>query len=140
MSAPEAGAILPRAPAPGSPVFAEAWHAEVLAIAHALTRAGMFTAAEWAEALGAEIRRGETAGAPDSDENYYRAALAALERLAGARSPETGISLESRVEAWRRAYLNTPHGRPVTLAAGAGPVENRHDHDHHHRHDHRHDR
>jgi nitrile hydratase accessory protein len=136
LSAAEAGTtILPREPAPGTPVFAEPWHAEVLAIAYALSRSGLFTAGDWAEALGAEIRRATEAGEPDSDASYYRAALAALERLVGASSPETGGSLEARVAAWRRAYLNTPHGRPVTLAAGAGPVDNngdRHDHDHHH--------
>jgi nitrile hydratase accessory protein len=134
LSAPEAGTILPREPAPGSPVFAEPWHAEVLAIAHALTGAGLFTAGEWAETLGAEIRRNAEAGAPDSDASYYRAALAALERLVRAGSPETAGSLDERIEAWRRAYLNTPHGRPVTLAAGAGPMDN-HGHAHEHRHD-----
>jgi len=137
LSAPEGGAILPREPVTGAPVFAEPWHAEVLAIAHALTRAGMFTAGDWADALGSEIRRREAAGERDSDDTYYRAALAALERLAGAGSPETGGSLEERVEAWRRAYLNTPHGRPVTFAAAAGPVDN---HGHARHHDHRHDR
>jgi nitrile hydratase accessory protein len=125
---------MPREPAAGAPVFAEPWHAEVLAIAHALTQSGLFTAGDWAEALGAQIRRSEMAGAPDSEASYYRAALAALERLVGTGSPETGGSLEERVEAWRRAYLNTPHGQPVTLAAGAGPMDN-HDHDHAHRHD-----
>lgn len=122
-------ALLPPEPEPGAPVFAEPWHAEVLGIAHALTRAGMFAASEWAETLGAEIRRRNESGEPDTDETYYRAALAALERLVGAKWPETGAALRERVEAWRRAYLNTPHGRPVTLAAAAAPVENGHHHD-----------
>jgi nitrile hydratase accessory protein len=133
LSAPEVGALLPREPAPGAPVFGEPWHAEVLAIAYALTRSGLFTPAAWAEALGAEIRRSGAAGEPDSEASYYRAALAALERLVGAGSPQTGESLDERVEAWRRAYLNTPHGQPVTLAAGEGPVDkHRHAHDDHH--------
>jgi nitrile hydratase accessory protein len=103
------------------PVFAEPWHAEVLGIANALSRSGMFTGSEWTASLGAEIRRLLDAGEPDTEETYYRAALDALERLVGERSPETGGSLAARVEAWRRAYLNTPHGRPVTLAAGELP-------------------
>jgi nitrile hydratase accessory protein len=107
----------------------------VLAVAFALTRAGLFSAAEWAEALGAEIRRQGNSGDGDSEENYYRAALAALERLCGDKSPETGASLDRRVEAWRRAYLNTPHGQPVTLAASGRPVDNhQHGDDHHHHH------
>jgi nitrile hydratase accessory protein len=133
LSAPEAGALLPREPAPGAPVFAEPWHAEVLAMAHALTGSGLFTPGAWAEALGAEIRRNGEAGMPDSDASYYRAALGALERLVGAGSPETAAALDERVETWRRAYLNTPHGQPVNLAAGEGPVDkHRHAHDDHH--------
>lgn len=132
MSTPDA-ALLPREPPAGAPVFAEPWHAQVLAVAFALTRAGLFTAGEWAEALGSEIRSREEAGNDDSEEEYYRAALAALERLCGDKSPATGRSLDERVEAWRRAYFNTPHGKPVTLAAGDRAVENHtHAHDHHH--------
>ena len=134
MSAPEA-ALLPRDGPPGAPVFAEPWHAEVLGIANALIRGGMFSPAEWASALGAEIRALGAAGAADTEQSYYRAALGALERLVGEKSPETGGSLLERVEAWRRAYLNTPHGQPVTLAAAALPEG---DHEHHHDHDHSH--
>lgn len=130
MSAPEP-ALLPREPSAGAPVFAEPWHAEVLAIAHALTRAGLFSASEWADALGAAIARAGESGLADSDETYYRAALEALERLVADRSRETSGSLPERVEAWRRAYLNTPHGKPVTLAAATGPVENRQSHHDH---------
>jgi nitrile hydratase accessory protein len=133
LSETESG-LLPREPTPGAPVFAEPWHAEVLGIASALTRAGLFSASEWAETLGAEIRRSSNSGAPDTEETYYRAVLWALERLVASKSPETGGSLGERVEAWRRAYLNTPHGNPVTLAAAASPAENHHNH-HHERHD-----
>ena len=91
-------------------------------MADALARAGVFTAAEWAEMLGAELRRSALAGLPDSDDLYYRGALAALERLVGSKLPSTAEALDGRIEAWRRAYLDTPHGRPVSLAAGAGGV------------------
>jgi nitrile hydratase accessory protein len=123
-------ALLPREPAPGAPVFAEPWHAEVLGLADALTRSGLFTPAEWAETLGAALRKA-TAGAPDSEATYYVAALSALEALVTEKSPATGLSLAERIEAWRRAYLNTPHGQPVTLAAADGPPNNPH---HHHDH------
>ncbi len=120
MSPPEP-ALLPREPKSGSTVFAEPWHAEALGIANALIQSGMYTHVEWAEALGAEILR-HTSAEPETDETYYQAVLAALEKLVGAKSPETGGSLGDRVEAWRRAYLNTPHGRPVTLAGTGGPA------------------
>ena len=136
MSAHEA-ALLPREPKPGSTVFAVPWHAEALGIANALIQSGMYSQVEWAETLAAEIRRLAASGEPDTEETYYQAVLAALERLVGEKSPETGGSLVDRVEAWRRAYLNTPHGQPVTLAAAAGLAvayePNDHE-DHHHAH------
>jgi S1-C subfamily serine protease len=46
------------------------------------------------------------------------AALRALERLVAAGGGLPAPVLAERVEAWRRAYLNTPHGRPVQLSAG----------------------
>ena len=128
MSGPEA-ALLPREPAAGTPVFAEPWHAEVLAVAFALTRDGIFSAGEWADALGAEIARATAAGTPDTETGYYGAALKALESLVSAKLPSTGVALAERIEAWRCAYLNTPHGQPVTLAAAALPMAH---HDHHH--------
>jgi nitrile hydratase accessory protein len=132
LSAPEP-ALLPRDATPGAPVFGEPWHAEVLGIANALIRGGMFSSTEWANELGAEIRRRGEASEPDTETTYYYAALGALERLVGEKSPATGGSLLDRVEAWRRAYLNTPHGQPVTLAAAALPRadHDHHDHDHH---------
>ena len=122
MSRPEVPSLLPRESTPGAPVFEEPWHAQVLAIADSLTRAGLFSAGEWAAARGASLRSAAAAGAADDQTTYYQAALTALEALVADRSPETGQSLPVRIETWRRAYLNTPHGKPVELAAGeTGP-------------------
>ena len=52
-------------------VFAEPWEAQAFALAVSLQDRGVISAAEWAEALGAEI-----AAAPDAD--YYACWLAAL--------------------------------------------------------------
>jgi hypothetical protein len=105
----------------------------------------MYSATEWAAALGAEIRQLDKTGESDSDEIYYRAVLAALEHLVTEKSLATGGALAERMEAWRRAYLSTPHGQPVLLEAGDRPLANDdehggHDHDRedhaHHHHDH----
>ena len=96
---------------PRTQVFQEAWHAQTLAAAHALEQSGSFTKAEWAAALGAALRRAEAAGAPDTEETYYLAALEALEALA----PMTQADLDARKTAWEEAYLRTPHGQPVVL-------------------------
>ncbi len=115
MNGPEA--IAPLAGRDGAPAFEEPWQAQVLALAYALADAGVFTASAWSETLGAELRKAAARGAPDNQSTYYDAALVALEGL----TIDCGLSgdeLMSRTAAWRRAYLNTPHGKPVELAAG----------------------
>ena len=98
---------------PRDPVFDEAWQAQVLAIADTLVQAGRFSATDWADTLGAELRAAQAGGQPDTTETYYLAALAALEKLA-----TTATDLTSRKEEWARAYLHTPHGDPVLLTRG----------------------
>ena len=114
-------ALLPRERRGGGPIFAEAWHADALAIAIVLTRRGVFSAAEWSAALGAAVRASEARGEPDDEEHYYEAVLSALESLIDRALPEVGSAIAPRAEQWRRAYLRTPHGQPVELQAGAEP-------------------
>lgn len=121
MSAPEAARIAPLARRDGDPTFAEPWQAQLLALAFALVERGVFSPAAWSEALGAELRRAQARGEPDDHETYYAAALAALEQLVASSGSLTAGALSARIEAWRRAYLATPHGRPVELAAAGDP-------------------
>lgn len=100
--------------APRDPIFDEAWQAQVLAIADTMVQAGRFSATDWAETLGAELRVADAAGKPDTTQTYYEAALAALERL----TPITGAELFERKADWTRAYQRTPHGKPVVLETG----------------------
>lgn len=103
---------------PRDPVFDEGWQAQVLAMADTMVQAGRFSATDWAETLGAELRKAEAAGKPDTTETYYLAALAALEALATMATDLTPDHLAARKEEWARAYLRTPHGDPVLLEAG----------------------
>ena len=103
------------------PLFAEPWQAEVLAIADALLRRGLFTAADWAAALGAALAEADHHGAPDTPATYYRSALVALEQLLAQHAPEISCLMPDRISAWRRAHLDTPHGEPVVLAADRAP-------------------
>ncbi len=109
----------PDAPAPftddSGPVFDEPWHAQVLALADAMVAAGHFSAADWAEALGAARAAAEARAAPDTVEGYYLCALEALEGLLARHTPIGAQIQRERKEAWSRAYLATPHGRPVEL-------------------------
>jgi len=106
--------------APRDQVFDEAWQAQVLAIADTMVQAGRFSATEWAETLGAELRAAEALGKPDTTQTYYEAALAALERLTTGATPITGADLAERKADWTRAYERTPHGQPVLLERGRG--------------------
>ena len=100
----------------GEPAFEEPWQAEALALADVLVRRGSVSPSRWAEALGAEIAARKAA--PDDRETYYRAVLAALERLLAESGAVARDELDTRERQWERAYLRTPHGKPVELAAG----------------------
>lgn len=94
--------------------FTEPWHAQVLGLAHLLVEAGHVTPSIWAETLGDELSKASADGKPDTEDTYFQAALAALERICSEVRIGTP-DLEARVEAWRQAYLDTPHGQPVRL-------------------------
>ena len=111
MSAPDP-LRLPRLPRDADgPVFAEPWQAQAFALTLKLHEDGVFTWAEWAAALSAEL-----AGDPDDDGGrYYGHWVVALERLVTARNLAAPSELSARRDAWKHAYLRTPHGKPVEL-------------------------
>ena len=104
----------------GTPVFAEPWEASAFALAVRLSGEGYFTWEEWAATLSEEIRAAQQEGDPDLGGTYYRHWLRALERLCRERGLVSQAEASDRKDAWHRAYLNTPHGKPVDLAAGSG--------------------
>jgi len=110
--------LAPRARGDDEPVFDEPWQAQALGLAFVLVDSGRIRPETWSQTLGAELRRREAAGAPDTPQTYYEAVLAAVEQLSAGFSELEQSEFEARIEEWRRAYLNTPHGRPVELAAG----------------------
>ena len=100
----------------GGPVFHEPWEAQAFAMTLALYRRGLFTWPEWAAALGAEIKRAQEAGDPDT----RRHLLPALARRRwNGWSPRRAIadpaSLARYRDAWDRAADRTPHGMPIEL-------------------------
>ncbi len=118
MSPPEAGSGFLKAK-DGEPEFGEPWHAQALALADVLVKRGVISPAHWAETLGAEIKA--LNAEPDDRETYFRAVLAALERLLAEAGRLTREELDEREHQWERAYMRTPHGQPVELAAGMEP-------------------
>ena len=100
----------------GGPVFDEGWQAQVLALAFNLVERGQFTSVQWSHALGAELVNASERGEADNSATYYQAVLRALEGLLDSQQGLSNTALDERTEAWREAYLRTPHGQPVTLA------------------------
>jgi nitrile hydratase accessory protein len=113
---PEAGKLSRR---DGEPAFAEPWQAETMALAARLEEQGRFTAAQWSDMLGEEIRRGAGAGERDDAESYFSAALRALERLTIEGGMVDRQELTQMKQAWTEAYETTPHGQPVRLPGSA---------------------
>jgi nitrile hydratase accessory protein len=107
-----------REPVFREPVFREPWEAQAFALAQSLKERGVFSASEWSAALGAEIRKAQAAGDPDTGATYYRHWLAALEGLIAAKGLADAPMLTRNREAWRRASARTPHGEPIALQPG----------------------
>ena len=102
----------------GEPVFREPWEAQAFAMAVRLHEAGVFEWPEWAAALSSEIERAQATGDPDLGDTYYKHWLNALETLAAEKGLVEISELAVRKEAWRDAYLSTPHGQPIELKIG----------------------
>jgi nitrile hydratase accessory protein len=111
LSAPDVLA-LPRLPRDAEgPVFAEPWQAQAFALTLKLHEGGTFSWVEWAQALSDELARDPG----DDGSRYYEHWVAALERLTTGRNLATKGELDARKDAWKSAYLHTPHGQPVEL-------------------------
>jgi nitrile hydratase accessory protein len=97
------------------PVFREPWEAQAFAMTLALHERGLFSWTEWAATLGAEIKRAQADGDPDTGETYYLHWLAALERLVAEKGVTTDEMLARTKHAWEHACERTPHGQPIDL-------------------------
>jgi len=118
-----AAANLPHLPHDADgPVFREPWEAKAFAMAVRLAEAGVFTWAEWTEALSREIAVAGDRGEPDLGDTYYMYWMRALEALTTRKGGVDAVEIDACAQDWRRAYLNTPHGEPIELAAGRGPA------------------
>ena len=99
------------------PVFNAPWEASAFALAVRLSEQGHFTWQEWATALSREITRAQEGGDPDLGDTYYHHWVRALERLCSEKALVSQLDMDRRKDDWRRAYLNTPHGKPIELSA-----------------------
>ncbi len=96
-------------------VFQEPWQATAFALAVHLSERGAIPWTEWSAALGREIEA--AAADPARADAYFQQWLRALERICTEKGMIEPSEILRRQEAWRRAYLSTPHGQPVQLGA-----------------------
>jgi nitrile hydratase accessory protein len=117
----------------GTGGFAEPWQAQAFACAIQLSRQGLFPWTEWVDVFSAEIKAHPQRTDEGSNAAYFRQWLAALETIVTRKGAASAAEIDRRQDAWRQAYLNTPHGKPVELASAPGGAgQNRHAHHHHH--------
>ena len=96
----------------GDPVFSEPWQAEAFALTVHLFDRGLFTWAEWAEALSTEVQRPHR----DRDgQDYYDCWVEALSGLLDAKGIADAATILGLQHSWQRAAEATPHGRPIEL-------------------------
>jgi nitrile hydratase accessory protein len=108
------------------PVFANPWQAQIFALVVGLHQRGCFSWGEWTETLSTEIaavRDKEESNSDDSrqeeadpGDSYYRLWVTVLERILANKTIVYSDDVQNRVNEWRNAYLNTPHGNLVTLS------------------------
>ena len=99
----------------GLPVFEQEWQAQILAMVDALIINKSIEPASWSETFGAGLTRAHAVGRPDNLGTYYAVALDTLEKLVTEQCKVTENELSSKRQAWKQAYLSTPHGQPVKL-------------------------
>ena len=122
-----------------APAFREPWQAKAFAFVVLLHREGHFTWDDWVRTLAEEIAASPQRADEDAELAYHRQFLTALEKIAATRGLTTPEAMQARKLAWQRAYLATPHGHPVDLAAAENIASNHsHDGDSDHVHQHRH--
>ncbi len=99
-------------PPDDAPVFCEPWEAQAFGLVVALQDRGVFSAAEWAQALGREVHGDDAA---QDGHDYYQHWLNALEALLAAKGLALTPDVDRMAAAWERAAHATPHGKPIRL-------------------------
>ena len=98
--------------AEGDPVFAEPWQAQAFAMTVRLHEQGVFTWADWADALSREVHR---PGRASDGADYFDCWVAALSGLLAAHGLASEAEQARLADRWARAAEATPHGKPILL-------------------------
>lgn len=97
------------------PVFDAPWQAQAFALVINLAERGVIAWQEWTGYLVEEINAAQQGGDADLGDSYYEHWLRALERISLDKQLTSLPEVDQRSNDWRRSYLATPHGQPVSL-------------------------
>ena len=101
----------------GGLCFNEPWQAGLLAIAVLLCETGRLDKSELSEVAGKAISGAGPTGGAASGEDAFEAALSKLETVLAEKGIADRTEIDSALNEWRQAYLDTSHGKPVKLSA-----------------------
>ena len=76
--------------------------------------------------FSAEIKAHPALAHESVNDAYYRQWVAATEKVLMSLQMADEAEISCRTDEWRQAYLNTPHGMPVTLVRASCPPEHVH--------------
>lgn len=97
------------------PAFEHPWHAQVFALTVHLNETGRFTWSEWVSRFSETLARHGLSKELNGGEDYFAAWLETLEAILAEAGSASAAEVETTRESWEQAYLNTPHGAPVSL-------------------------
>jgi nitrile hydratase accessory protein len=115
-------------PGAGSEPFEHPWQAQVFSLVVCMHKAGLFSWKAWVDVFSVEIRAHPVLAHESVNDAYYRQWVAATEKMLMSLQMTGEAEISSRTEEWRQAYLNTPHGMPVTLTSASCAPEHIHHH------------
>ncbi|NTF10506.1 nitrile hydratase accessory protein [Agrobacterium rubi] len=94
--------------------FNAPWEAQAFALVVQAHERNLFTWPEWASHFAPVLADFQSAN-PSDPETYYKAWLHALEDIMAEKNIADQSAQSSRLAAWERATLATPHGEPILL-------------------------
>ena len=95
--------------------FHEPWHAQIFALTVHLNEQGHFDWKNWSEVFSDNLSSKGSKNLIIDDNDYYLIWLTTLEEFLGAKGKIQCGEITQYFQAWREAFLNTPHGQPVSL-------------------------
>jgi nitrile hydratase accessory protein len=96
--------------------FNEPWHAHIFAITVHLNEQGHFDWNDWSKVFSTALSSKDSENLIINDDDYYLIWLRTLEKFLREAGKIQSDEIMQYFRDWEAAFLNTPHGQPVTLA------------------------